>query len=409
MALEMTREQFQEAIKTVVDEALGDDAVGKAAGDAVDKYVKGVSETIRNKTAEEIQKDPVLRMFSPTTFEKEAPDPRTDVQKLGACMRYLTAAGADVRRAAEIAEKAGDLHTKSSLLTTEFNRGGSMVPETMVMDFFEALRPRSVVRAAGARVLPMPGGTVHMPGVTDGSSGSYGAEGSSQDASTLTTGSAQLTKKRLMSIIIMSIEMLDIADVRMDEIVARDMLAAVASAEDAGFLNGSGASGNPLGIFKQALAANIVASSASTIDQVKNELKTMRRTLRAAEHVKVSTDGSYMFDTDIEEDLMELFKGDFHLYPEMAEGRIRRYNYEAGNNVPTGNIGFADMTEVFIGQSDDVAFEIFRQGDVTDSAGNTVKLINTYQAAARIVTHNDIGLRRKSALALRTGVDYSAL
>jgi HK97 family phage major capsid protein len=402
--MEMTQEQFQSAIKAVVDEAVGD-----AAGTAVDKYVKGLADQIKDKTDEQIAGDPVLRLFSPKSFDKEKPDPRNPAQKLGAAMRYLTAEKGDRKAAAGLAEKLGDIHMKNALLTTDFDRGGSMIPETMAASFFEALRPRSIVRAAGAQVLPMPNGTAYIPGVTGGATATYGAEGANQNATSLTTGRVQLTQKRLMAIVVMSLEMLDVADVRMDEIVARDLLAAAGAAEDAAFLDGDGTEGKCLGILRQMAAANSAASSTSTVDDVKNELKALRKTLRTAHHVNMPEDGAYLMDTDVEEDLMDLYKGDFHLYPEMGEGRVRRYGYQAGNNMPSGTLAFADMSEVFIGQSDNVSYEVFRSGSVTDTQGSTVHLISSYQAAARIAMHHDIALRRTTALAKRTSVDYSAL
>ena len=402
--MEMSQAEFQDAIKAVVDEA-----VGAAAGDAVDKYVKGVAETVRDKTPEQIADDPVLRLFSPATFAKDKPDPRNPAQKMGAAVRYLTHAGGDRRKAAEFAGDLGDMHTKNALLTTDFTAGGSFIPQDMAQEFFEALRPRSILRAAGARVLPMNNGTVYMPGVTSGSAASYGAEGSSQSASTIGTGGMQLSQKRLMATLIMSKEMLNVADVRMDEIVARDLLASVGAAEDTAFLNGDGTNGSCLGILRQMAAANTAASSASTADDVRTELKAMRKTLRAAHHVRMPEDGAYLMDTDIEEDLAEIYKGDLRLYPEADEGRIRKYGAHAGNTMPSGTLAFADMSEVFIGQSDAVDYETFTSGSVVDADGATVSLISSYQAAARIVLFNDIGLRRTTALAKRTSVDYSAI
>ena len=404
MSLEMTEAEFQTAIADAVKAVAGD-----ASTEAVNARMSEISRDIASKTPEEIQNDPVLKLFSPRSFDKEKPDPRRPAQKAAALLRYTRAADGDHRRAIELADSLGDVHAKSALMTTDFDRGGSFIPSDMAAAFFEALRPRSIIRAAGATILPMPNGTVTVPGVTTGSTASHGAEGAEQNATTVTTGSVQMTQKRLMAVVIMSKEMLNVSDVRMDEVVARDLERAVSQAEDSAFINGDGTNGSVLGILRQASSALSSASSTGSTAALKNELKAMRKTVRANEHVVDPSDGAYLMDTDIEEDLMDVYQGDNLMYPEMASGRIRRYSYHAGNNMPTGVNAFADMGEVFIGQSDNIDYEVFNSGDVIDSAGTRVSLISSYQAAARIVMHHDINLRRATAISQRTGCDYSAL
>lgn len=403
-ALEMTADEFQKAISETVNKIVGD-----ASKEAVDKKMSEFARDLAAKTPEEIAADPVLKLFSPRSFDKEKPDPRRPAQKMAAHLRYMRHAEGDQRRAIEVAERAGDLHVKNSLLTIDFDRGGSFIPEDMAASFFEALRPRSIMRAAGATVIPMRNGTATIPGVTTGGTATHGAEGAEQNATSITTGRVQMTQKRLMAVVIMSKEMLNVADVRMDEVVARDLERAVGQAEDSAFINGDGTEGAVLGVLRQASAALSSASSTANTTALKNELKAMRKQLRTNEHVAMVEDGAYLMDTDIEEDLMDVYNGDYLMYPEMAQGRIRRYSYHSGNNMPSGTIAFADMGEVFIGQSDSVDYETFTSGDVLDSSGTRVSLISSYQAAARIVMHHDILLRRSTAISQRTGADYSSL
>jgi HK97 family phage major capsid protein len=55
--------------------------------------------------------------------------------------------------------------------------GGFIVPPDYMNEIIELLRPRAVVRAAGPRVIPMPRGTMTLPGQSSAASAGYGPEG----------------------------------------------------------------------------------------------------------------------------------------------------------------------------------------------------------------------------------------
>ena len=75
--------------------------------------------------------------------------------------------------------------------------GGYLVPEEFSTDVMEARRARTVVRASGPRIYPMPTGTFHLPKVASGVTGGYIGENANAVHSNPTLSENVLTWKKL--------------------------------------------------------------------------------------------------------------------------------------------------------------------------------------------------------------------
>ncbi len=153
---------------------------------------------------------------------------------------------------------------------TAANNAG-MIPDTYVPRIIELLRPRSVVRQMGPRLLPMSNGNLRMPAMTTGASASYTGENANITASTPDTTPVTLTAKKLTVLVPCANELIRRGTAGADQMIRDDMIAAVAMKEDSTFLRSDGTSNTPKGLRYWANssthrpAANATVNAANTI------------------------------------------------------------------------------------------------------------------------------------------------
>ena len=373
-------------------------------GGAVDKAMKA-------KEAEVIEPNGE-KLFMPGISKGAEPeiDKRGAGQKMAARLACLALAKGDVERAAKIAEKRGDGFTAKNLLSTDFDAGGSLVPSEMSSEFFDVLRPVSVVRSLNPVILPMERGTLDISGLTAGAQATYRGEGQPKPATTVETGKIVLTEKLLIATIPVSNQLLRSANPRAMAEIERDLIRCISQAEDEAFLNGDGTAGKPLGIIRQVLSSHSTAgtSSSVTLQKIDEDLAAMRKQVRAANHVVQS--GAYIMTTDIEEDLMKLRSGDIKAYPEMETGqRVGRYRYGSSNNVPAGLIGFGEATDIIIGESDAMRMAMSEEASYVDASGTLRSAFANDMTVMRVTMGHDIALRYRTSWSFKTAVNYGTL
>lgn len=381
----------------------------------MEKLAELIGEAAKKAVADAMAKpvdDNGKKLFAPAVTRGAEPetDKRGAGQKMAARLAALALAKGDVERAAKIAEKRGDAFTAKSLLSTDFDAGGSLVPSEMSSEFFEVLRPVSVVRSLNPVILPMERGTLDISGLTAGAQATYRGEGQPKPATTVETGKIVLTEKLLIATIPVSNQLLRSANPRAMAEIERDLIRCISQAEDENFLNGDGTSGKPLGILRQVLSSHSTAgtSSSVTLQKIDSDLAAMRKQVRGANHVVQN--GAYIMTTDIEEDLMKLRSGDMKAYPEMETGqRVGRYRYGASNNVPSGTIAFGEATDIIIGESDAMRMAMSEEASYVDASGTLRSAFANDMTVMRVTMGHDIALRYRTSWSIKTAVNYGTL
>ena len=112
----------------------------------------------------------------------------------------------------------------------------------------ELLRARAVVRSAGPRIIPMPRGTMTLPGQNSAASASYGAEGAKIANSQPGFNSIVASYKKMVALVPVSNDMMRYADPAVDAIVRDDLVKVIALREDLAFLQGDGMLDTPKGM-----------------------------------------------------------------------------------------------------------------------------------------------------------------
>ena len=158
-----------------------------------------------------------------------------------------------------------------SMYTTPDTAGGFLLPETVRLEFIEALGAEAVVRRAGAFVTslgPGEGETAKIPREDTGVTGAWVGQTTPPPAeSTPTIGQLQLTLKEWVARTHIHDRLIRAASPLVEPIVRQMIVKSAARAEDLAFLQGQGGALEPLGLINQPGISSI-AIGALTFDSL---------------------------------------------------------------------------------------------------------------------------------------------
>jgi len=306
-----------------------------------------------------------------------------------------------------------------ALSTSGGTTGGFLVPQDYVADVIELLRPATVVRKSGPRILPMPRGTLAVPKQTSGANATYGAEGAPIATSQQGFGNVIASFKKLTSLVPVSNDMMRFAEPATDEIVRDDLVQQMARGEDKSFLRSDGTVDSPMGIRYFAPAANLVASNASySLATVTGELGSASLRLKNANVGMVRP--VWWMAPRVEEYLMTVQNSNgFYVFrDEMLQGKLRKFPYFTTTAIPTnltiggatGNgseIYLTDMDSVLICDSMQLRLDVSTDGSYVDSGGVQRNAFQLDQTLIRAIAEHDLQMRHDEAAAVITGVCWT--
>jgi HK97 family phage major capsid protein len=384
--------------------------IAKSVADAMAAHAAQASAKPIDELAAPPSEEIKAALFAPRINSgRDDRDHRKGMEKIGVFIKCLALGKSDPEHAAKIAAEMGDLHMAKSLRTTDFTSGGAMIPTAFLDDYFEALRPRSIIRRMGARVIDLVDGSATMPGITGGSIASYKEEGVAANAGAVTTGQVHLVEKELISILPVSTSMYRSRSGRNANMVAEDMLNGMAAAETSKFFSGTGANATPVGILNQAEPTNITAASGGTLLDADSDIAGLPNVLYTA-NVNV-TNGVYFMNSTIMTNLKALRSGDNYAFPEMRGGpgvmRLNDFAFDHTNALPDGYLGFANMDDVIIGDSQSIEVTMSEEAAYMDGSGVMQAAFSKNEVVMRLVAKHDIGLRFRRSVAAKTGAEYS--
>jgi HK97 family phage major capsid protein len=168
---------------------------------------------------------------------------------LGGMIKACAEGNGNVWVARQIAtERYGAAHPVTrALLMAAGASGGFIVPPDYMNEIIELLRPMAQVRGANPRVIPMPRGTMTLPGQASPATASYSSEVGRIAASQQTLNQIVATYKKLTALVPVSNDMMRYADPAVDAFVRDDLVKVMALAEDYAFILGQGTVSSPMG------------------------------------------------------------------------------------------------------------------------------------------------------------------
>jgi HK97 family phage major capsid protein len=147
-----------------------------------------------------------------------------------------------------------------ALNTSQGGSGGLLVPPDVMTEVIPLLRAKAVVRSAGPRTLPMPRGTMTLPGSSSAATASYGPEGGRIGASQPGVRGIVASFKKLTALVPVSNDMMRYADPAIDAFVRDDLVAVMALTEDFNFIMSDGTQDTPRGYISFA-NAHVIANA----------------------------------------------------------------------------------------------------------------------------------------------------
>lgn len=347
----------------------------------------------------------------------------------------------------------GEAHpVTKALVTATGAAGGFIVPPDVMNEIIPLLRAQAVVRSAGPRVLPMPRGTMTLPGQASAATASYGSELKAITKSEPTLNRIVATYKKLTALVPVSNDMMRYADPAVDAFVRDDLVRVMALREDLAFLLGDGTADTPRGFLSFAnswvgakggtigvwstsansvFAVNaadpanstggnfITANQTPTLATVQSELAGAVNRLDSANvpetrrawffHPRtynylfnaVNSLGLYVFRD-------ELMRGRLLGYPFFKTTQIGTGYWNAdGSNKDLSFVFLVEMSEDMIFDSMQMELAVSREGTYVDENGATVSAFQQDQTIIRAISEHDHQIRHDASIAVIQAVRWA--
>ncbi len=341
-------------------------------------------------------------------------------------------------------EPRRDLSTRA-LVTSVGASGGFIVPPDYMNEIIELLRPMAVVRAAGPRVIPMPRGTMTLPGQASAATANYGNDRSTATQSQQTLNQIVATFKKLLALVPVSNDMMRYADPAVDALVRDDLVKVLGLAEDLAFMFGAGTADSPMGFLgfanrwvsrqggtpgnwltgaNSTLAVNaadpanttggnfITSNETYTLATVAAELGGAVNRLDTANvtdtrRVWFMNPRSYNYLYNVQNSLGayvyrdELNKGTLLSYPVRKSTQIGTNYYDATGAQTTCSFVFlVEMDEAMILDSMSLELAVSREGSYVDAGGTARSAFQADESIIRAIAEHDFQMRHDQSVAV---------
>lgn len=393
-------------------------AIGDQLGPLVDQAVsKALGET--NKSG----KEPPMESALGASLIRERKFTLKDEQKGIPAARFVRALAfgkGDVTKAAFFAKKTwnddlGD-EVQKALVSTEQTAGGALVIPEYAAEIIELLRSKTVVRAAGARSIPMPSGSLTIRRQTGAGTASYVGEDQDIGVTEPTTGQIAMTAKKLAAIVPISNDLLKFtSSPSADEFVRDDLVMTIAIREDRAFIRDDGTAHTPRGMRYWASAANITATNGTSATNIEEDFRDLIDGLENAD-VRLTRPAFFMHPSR-KNYLRNLRDANGNLiFPEMRNANPVMYGHPVfvTTSIPR-NLGggtdselyFADMAECLIGEVSELEIVADSSASYLENS-SLVSAFSRDETAIRAITRHDFGVRHPEAIAVKTAIAWGA-
>lgn len=326
--------------------------------------------------------------------------------------------------------------------------GGFIVPPDFVNEIIELLRPETVVRSSNPRVMPMPRGTMTLPGQKTPATASYGAENARISVSQQTVDQIVASYKKLTGMVPVSNDLMRYADPAADAFIRDDLVEVLALREDLAFMFGDGTVSTPRGYTSFAngwavanggtagtwstTAASVAAVNGTANDPLLGKnggnfvtsnltptLATVGQELGALinklDTANVKAKGrTWLMNPRSKNYLMNVQNslGVYVYRDEMLTGKLLGYPFKCSTQIPTNIwdvnasnkdcsfVMLSEMPESIILDSMSLELAISREGSYVAADGSTVNAFQNDQTLIRAIAEHDFQMRHDSGVAI---------
>lgn len=338
-------------------------------------------------------------------------------------VRAIAAAKGDAEKAVRFAERAHERvwrdemgeRVKSTLQQAgEFNTGGFVLPPEYSEEIIGLLRNRTVVRAAGARTMPMDSGSLTFPKMTDGTSASYIGEAQPTPETNVEGGHVHLHAKKLAAMVQITNELLDWSPGnRADQMVRDDLTQNISVVEDQAFLRGPGSQFAPRGIRWWALEDNVTDRSNDSYNDPQDAEEDITQLIDSLEGKNVPLDSLAIFMNPRVKNFLGNLRhdnGGQRLFEDLRmvnSPNIWGIPVYASNSVPEDELIMARMSDAMIGEASTMQIVADSNASFVDSSGNTISAFQNDLTLVRAIVMHDFAMRREESVAVIANRDFS--
>lgn len=357
----------------------------------------------------------------------------------------------DLVRSASIRTYGENHPVTRALVTSSGSAGGFILPPDYQNEVIELLRAVAVVRGANPRVIPMPRGTMVLPGQASAASASYGGEATPITTSQQSLNDITASFKKLKAMVPVSNDMMRYADPAVDAFVRDDLVKVMGLAEDYNFILSNGTAGTPMGYLYFAnrwvganagtlgswstTGASVFALNAAdpanttggnfitstynfTLTTIVNELAGAANRLDTANvpdsrRIWFMTPRSWNCLYNIQNSLGvyvfrdELKLGTLNGYPVKKTTQIGNNWQDASGHTNCSFIFLVEMTEDMILDSMSLELAVSREGTYVDASGTTQSAFSSDLTLVRAIAEHDHQIRHDQSVAVIQGVAWA--
>lgn len=337
-------------------------------------------------------------------------------------VRAVAAAGGDMARAEHFAKKAwnDDLGARvvKTLQAGDFTGAGFLIPDEFAAEIIELLRNKTVVRAAGARVVDMPNGQMTIRRQDGAATATYVGEATNIPVTEPTGGQIVMTAKKLAAVVPISNDLLKYTSgPSADEFVRDDLVQVLAIREDQAFLRDDGLASKPKGLRYWAAAANLLNTNGSSSSQIETDFKDLANALDSA-NVRMVNPAWFMSPRSVNHlRIQRDAAGGNLLFPEMRNSNPTIYGWPvfATNSIPN-NLGggtntevyLVDMADALIGQTSGLEIAVDPGAAYVDSNSVTQSAFTRDETVMRAIMRHDFIVRHDESVAVITDVAWGS-
>jgi len=310
-------------------------------------------------------------------------------------------------------------HVKTTLAAGNGAVAGDIIIPDFDPEWIELLRNNAVVRGLpGIRVKSMPRGAITQRKQTGAATAAYQGELGPTTPSNLTVGKTEMSYKKLRALTVVSNDEIRFGGPEVDSLVQSDLLQVSALREDRAFLVGNPPTdaGSPQGIRFQTLAANVSASSGTSLANFQSDLTAMIRDVQKRNLDVTPANSNFIMSVSTFWTIYALTTttGDwvFKAGLDMAQPTILGFPVRLSTQL--------EVTNSFIGASSGLVFfthnpslviwdamsrmvEVFRGGAYRDENATIQSGISNDETVIVCTAEHDFQQRYQEAASIRTG------
>lgn len=402
----------------LISKEMLDGTVKEMLGGLVETAVTKALETINNKN-DKTEEPPLAKFGEIVRSRKFEIKPEQKGIAAARMVRALAHAKGDTERAKRFVQRVyddalGD-EVQKALVASDLETGGALVIPEYAAEIIELLRSKTVVRRAGARVLPMNNGTLTIRKHTAGSSAGYVGESRNIGVTQPETGQIELTSKKLAAIVPISNDLLTFTSgPSADEFVRDDLVLELSVREDRAFLRDDGSQHTPRGMRYWAAAGNVTATNGTSTDQIEKDFKELMNALEGAD-VRMISPAWFMNPTRKNGlSILRHATGGNLIFPTLSGANPTLYGFPVftttslPNNLGGGGeteVMFADMADAIIGEVSSLQIVADPSAAYVDG-GEMKSAFSQDETLIRAITRHDFAFRHRESVAVKTGVTW---